>query len=290
MEYSRDKLRNLKNSCWGIGLSDIRNKMNFMISGTGFAIDSEGFILTASHVIKELDKQREKLRKENIECAVSAFQVTMPEKQGHPLILKRGLVERRHIKITPTEKHPLPSDYDVVVCRMAGKYDLKDYLKIKKPCKLELFEEILCCGFPGGSMGVFNIEDLESGLRLSPAVQSGKISSVMPIDDVINPTGIITDIVGIGGSSGSPIVNSNDNEVIGIAQKVIPTEILKNGKSIGEAKIGLILGISNYVLSKSIDKIIPLMKNELDENGKLKQEFAQKYSSDNTEKFTMDMS
>jgi len=291
MDNPREKLRNLKNSCWEIGLSDINNQNNFMISGTGFAIDSEGFILTASHVIHELSKEREKLKQENIQCAITAFQVIAPEKIGHPMILKRGLIKKRHISITPTLKHPLPSDYDVAICRMVGKYDLKNYLQIKKSCKLEVFDEILCCGYPGGSMGAFNFDDLQSGLRLSPTIQSGKIASVMPIDDVVNPTGIITDIIGIGGSSGSPIVNALDNEVIGIAQRVIPSEVLKDDKSIGQAKIGLIFGISNFVLFKIVEEILPTMKKELDENGRLKPEFKIKYSDkDNTDDFKIKMS
>ena len=40
---------------------------------------------------------------------------------------------------------------------------------------------------------------------------------------VLAPWGIQTDIVAIGGSSGSPIIDPNDGEVIGMAQQVIST-------------------------------------------------------------------
>jgi len=247
-------------------------------------------LLEKESTTEELDKHWKKHhnwhwetnKEKNIKCAITAIQVILPKQRGRPLILKRGLIERRHITITPTPNHPLPSNYDVVICRMIGKYDLKEYLQIKKPCKLETFDEVLCCGYPGGNIGAFNPHDLESGLRFSPTIQSGRIASVLPIDDVVNPTGIMTDIIGIGGLSGSPIVNAQDYEVIAIAQNVILADVFKNNKSVAKSKIGLVYGISNYVLSRAIDKMLPTIKKELDENGKLKPEFEEKYSDQNT--------
>ena len=95
----------------------------------------------------------------------------------------------------------------------------------------------------------------------------------------------------LGGSSGSPIVNAQDNEVIGIAQNVILADVFKNNKLVAKAKIGLIHGISNYILSRVIEKELPTIKKELDENGKLKPEFKAKYSDKNiTDNFKINVS
>ncbi len=45
----------------------------------------------------------------------------------------------------------------------------------------------------------------------------------MPHDESPKPWGIQTDIVAVGGSSGSPILDPNSREVIGMAQHVIAT-------------------------------------------------------------------
>jgi hypothetical protein len=74
----------------------------------------------------------------------------------------------------------------------------------------------------------------------------------MPYDDADIPYGIQTDIIGTGGSSGSPIVNMN-GELLGIAQRVLPAEVMKSGSESQEgdegevtAKIGITYGLVNH--------------------------------------------
>lgn len=45
----------------------------------------------------------------------------------------------------------------------------------------------------------------------------------MPFDEIKYPVGLQTDIVGTGGSSGSPIVDVITEEVVGLAQNVFST-------------------------------------------------------------------
>ena len=102
------------------------------------------------------------------------------------IVKHRGLLERRRIDIKPTEKFPSPSNYDVILCRMVGK-ESWPYLTLAKPRKIELYEKIFVCGYPGGNASL-NLDDFETGIRFSPQFQTGYVSSVMPIDDVVNPT------------------------------------------------------------------------------------------------------
>jgi S1-C subfamily serine protease len=79
------------------------------------------------------------------------------------------------------------------------------------------------------------------GLRLTPLMQFGHISGFLPTDEAWYPYALQTDIIGTGGSSGSPIVDPYDGKVVGISQNVIISSISGIGKGffsiIGETKI-----------------------------------------------------
>jgi hypothetical protein len=99
----------------------------------------------------------------------------------------------------------------------------------------------------------FSIKDESkiSSTRFSPVLQFGRISGLMPLDVSPDPYGIQTDIIGTGGSSGSPIVDKLDGKVIGIAQRVLPSNtitIIDQKEIYGTAKIGLVYGITNHVI------------------------------------------
>jgi hypothetical protein len=100
------------------------------------------------------------------------------------------------------------------------------------------------------------------GIHLRPIIQYGRIAGLMPDDDSNNPWGIQTDIVAMGGSSGSPIIDPSSGEVIGMAQQVIATMTtvdkegmpsnlyeLTIGPSYGIAPTGLAYGVTNQILS-----------------------------------------
>lgn len=130
---------------------------------------------------------------------------------------------------------------------------------------MKLYDEIVMCGYPSGRISlVLYRKKLEDGMgiHLRPIIQFGRIAGLMPYDDSINPWGIQTDIVAMGGSSGSPIMDPSSGEVIGMAQQVIATMTtvdkdgmpsnlyeLTKGPLYGIAPIGLAYGVTNQILS-----------------------------------------
>lgn len=128
--------------------------------------------------------------------------------------------------------------------------------------QVQVYHEICMCGYPSGEYSLAIAR--RYGLRFSPVMQFGRITSLMPIDDIRAPWGLQTDIIGTGGSSGSAIVDPSDGKVVGIAQQVLPCGIMGIYKEFthaedgsirkkdrivsGKAKIGLVYGITSYYL------------------------------------------
>ena len=140
-----------------------------------------------------------------------------------------------------------------------------NFLHIKEPTKLKLYDEIAMCGYPSGRVSLVlyrNKHEDGMGIHLRPIIQFGRIAGLMPYDDSNNPWGIQTDVVAMGGSSGSPIMDPSSGEVIGMAQQVIATMTtvdkdgmpsnlyeLTKGPLYGIAPIGLAYGVTNQILS-----------------------------------------
>lgn len=152
-------------------------------------------------------------------------------------------------------------DLDIGVGKLDRPSD--NFLTIKEPCQLELYDEIVICGYPSGKLSLMLYKNGDGeGIRLSPIIQSGRIAGLMPHDESPKPWGIQTDIVAVGGSSGSPILDPSSREVIGMAQQVIATMTtvdkegmppnlyeLTKGPLYGVAPMGLAYGVTNQILS-----------------------------------------
>jgi hypothetical protein len=158
-----------------------------------------------------------------------------------------------------------PVDLDIAIgkCQQCVS---DSYLTIKEPDKLTLYDEIAMCGYPGTWQSMLYENQLYAGIRLGPVTQFGRIVGLMPLNESPLPYVMQTDIVSTVGSSGSPIVNRNDGQVVAIAQAalwchtpVVPYNLMKDylQETIdyklvqhGFSEIGILYGITNHILSK----------------------------------------
>lgn len=256
----------LKSCCIALGLTKKDQAQPEVVAGSGFIIDPEGYFVTADHVTTAMEDIRGAYLKNGIELEYRGFLFeNIDEEHGQLVSIKIQHGRSLHIRIPELKEH-IPDDQDIHVGRLSGKHKLP-YLNFNKPTKIEVFDEIFICGYPGGYHSL-RTQDQFYGNRFSPVLQYGRIASLLPTDRSKNPFGIQTDIIGTGGSSGSPIVDAETEQVLGIAQKVIPSSVnVTINSTNASAKIGLTWGISNYFITDAVTKMLKVLKSEFDENG-----------------------
>lgn len=264
---------NLKSSCFGIGLRKDGQSGPLFISGTGFFIDANGFFVTAAHVIEGLDSQIELLKSSYPEVHLAAVRITHLENKVK--INTHSIRSRLSLNVVQAENYYGQERFDVCVGRVQGTFGDLPFLKIKTQEPHKIYGDVLMCGYPGGTQTLHTFSK-EGGLKTSPILQRGMISSIIPSDNASKPIGIITDIIGTGGSSGSPIVDADDGEVVGIAQQVVGsdtvTRLVNNNKIhdlFGTAKIGVTFGVSNFMLYPTIKAAKQRLSQSVDSQGNI---------------------
>lgn len=214
----------VKTAAVAIGLAN-RDTGDILCSvGTGFFICGE-HIVSSAHVFSQCIKYKTyfKEKGKGVEGVYSAFNVTSEREHLQSDTYNIG----RAIRLSALKEaagFTGSLDLDLGIAKLDHRSD--NFLRIGQPSPLKLYEEICMCGYPSGRISI-NLykNNHEDGieLRLSPVFQFGRIAGLFPTDDNPNPWGIQTDIIAMGGSSGSPIVNPNSGEVLGMAQDVIAT-------------------------------------------------------------------
>jgi hypothetical protein len=161
-----------------------------------------------------------------------------------------------------------PIELDIGIGIPNEKLDVS-YLEFNSGGRPKLYSGISMCGYPAGNQSL-NPQKMFIGMRFSPIIQFGHISGFMPTDFTPNPYALQTDIVGTGGSSGSPIILLENGKVIGLAQQVLTAGVKfkttrKNGNEavtseiFGTANLGLVYGVSTQLfptLPKTIKSAI----------------------------------
>lgn len=285
-----DIIPNLKASTIALGIIDESKPMfPLVIGGTGFLISEDGFFVTATHVLLGLQNALPKYLEKNPQATIMAIQnvvrKTGQEAQIDVKIFK--ILKIINLKAKPATNYHSSSDVDISVCRLYGNIHDLEHLELKKT-QLNVYDEIFMCGYPKGT---FVVKQHSLGTtRTSPSLQTGRISTVFPYDGTIEPEGIQTDIVGTGGSSGSPIVDANDGKVIAIAQNVLGVSVTKKelvndngtrkwievdeGDILYSGNTGLTFGVTMFFMHDFILKIIDQIKLEFYQDGNIKPEFA----------------
>ncbi|MEX0764219.1 MAG: serine protease [Nitrosopumilaceae archaeon] len=252
---NRDIIPKIKQATVAVGLVRKGTFQMVSVNGSGFMIDKNGIILTAKHVVDGLRYLQEHHNRANkIETNIAIFR---PIHNSTEFNFDTGVIDQfRNITHSKKGEHFPLFDIDLAFCKLAKPFPDFNPLEIKFPEHLKTLQEVAVCGYPSGEHSL-DIQGKNIGVRFSPILQLGRIGGLLPFDDAPNPYGIQTDIIGVGGSSGSPLVDPNDGSVIGIAQKVLPAgvsvevkdhETGKNMKGFGTAIIGQIYGLTNHIL------------------------------------------
>ena len=238
-------VKKVKDATVGIGIRVPTEPNPRYVGGSGVFIDPEGYVMTAEHVISNCMQEQANLKAEGIDAKITTLRYAIKDK-----ILTyhyRDLIGGSGIKTKPI--NGIEYGWDVFLAKTVKKGNTP-FLKIKKPSKLNVMDEIAMCGYPGGD-ATLTLEPDPTKLTVGPILQQGRISGLIPHDDLEVTQGIQTDIIGTGGSSGSPLINVEDGLIIGIALQVIGNfyYVLVGEKYVKkEINTGLVSGVSNYVL------------------------------------------
>ncbi len=254
-------LNRVKASTVAIGLLNKDTKEVISTFGTGFFLGGK-YIVSSAHVFSQCLNYNSLYKEKNnsFEGIYSAFRIF---RRGQKLDLDTYRISES-IRLPPVKEvagFNGSIDLDIGLGKLDRTSD--SFLSIKEPCRLELYRDIAMCGYPSGRLSLILYRNEDGvGMHLNPIIQFGHIAGLMPHDESSSPWGIQTDIVAIGGSSGSPIIDPSDGEVIGMAQQVIstmttvykegmPTNLYKltKGPLYGVAPLGLAYGVSNMILS-----------------------------------------
>jgi len=271
-----DKFNVVKDATVAIGLANKDTKDVISSFGTGFFIGGE-YIVTSAHIFNQCIKYNAHYKEKNngMEGIYSAFNITTKDNQlefnTYHIIKAIRLPPVKEVKGFTGSV-----DLDIGIGKLDCHSD--NFLHIKKATQLKLYDEIVICGYPSGRISLVlyrNKHEDGMGIQLRPIIQYGRVAGLMPDDDSNNPWGIQTDIIAMGGSSGSPIIDPSSGEVIGMAQQVIATMTtvdkegmpsnlyeLTKGPLYGIAPIGLAFGVTNQILSP-----LPNISKNYFENG-----------------------
>ncbi len=220
-------LKQVKPAVVGIGLlAEPADPFSLVVQGTGFVVDPSGWVMTNKHVAELLIQERDgKVGVRNAIARALFFLEREESKviEGHRIDREYGALTCPIVEITapPGELRP-GIDYrdepDLAVCRV----DISGLQKaIKRPLHVLTLgdsstvhegEEVGVCGFPLG-LSLPRGDELH---QLTPIVQKGIISAILPYAGIGNPHALQLDIHVNPGSSGSPVFRADNGEVIGI--------------------------------------------------------------------------
>lgn len=209
-------IQKIKSATVAIGVMQSGNTKPIRVFGSGCIVDPDGYIVTASHVLVQCIKFCEKIKKDKgVELRPAIFSYISDKDGTHSLY--SAIDQKSFLKIQTPQG---VTDLDTVVFDLLAKDDNLPFLQITSKEKYQILDDVLMCGYPGGDATLKVVGGLMD-LRLSPLLYTGKISGFIPVDSADKPQAIQTNIFSTGGSSGSPIMDSIDGSIIGIAQTVI---------------------------------------------------------------------
>lgn len=177
------KLSNIKACVVAIGL--VENKEESIeplrILGSGFFVNKEGFVLTAAHVFRACVPIYHEFEKNGTKTNIAAFHVR-PNRNGFNF----SVLPLPFIKLYQPEKNIATTEsFDIGIGIPKDYSRTVPFLEIKPFNTSVLFNDIMICGYPSGNLSLGENESL----RLSPTIQFGRVTGLMPIDSYPVPWG-----------------------------------------------------------------------------------------------------
>jgi len=222
------------------------------IIGTGFIAREDGIIFTCDHVIRAIEKlpRRKDAPKEEWPANVLIFH-NVPDK-GMALVSMeiKGVIQTA--LFVPKGHYYGENIPDLGIIKV--NYIGLPKMEIKSELNLSEGEMVAVSGFPMGE----NVLIAPGWLhQISPTLQTGVISSILPIP-CKSPHAFLIDIMCKGGSSGSPIFDIESGEVLGMVYAVLNERKMMRGRNtllVYENSSSLTLAIPSNFIYKLLEKI-----------------------------------
>ncbi len=230
----RQAYRAVRPSIVGLGR---RDDPKFLIFGTGFISHDTGWIITNSHVLKPLLIETENKIGVRNDSAAFLFAQTEPP-DGFVGLTGMMVVNLQQIAL-PKDGGPVPASQepprevrarpprqiipqeppDVAACKINASDCLPKFLPLRPAAirhsrSVEVGTPVGILGFPQGLTFPI-LFDSQADLQLTPLLQTGVISGILPFQGLPKPNSFVLDILVNPGSSGSPLFLS-DGTVVGV--------------------------------------------------------------------------
>ena len=187
----KEKIKEVKQSIVAIGFNP--NPTQITILGSGFF--AEGKIITAAHLLNNLNDEQIKGLKANV--MVERVANDMEKYQWIPIKVFKDKVDKKN---------------DLAIFELEKKPDMLKNLKLGDSEKIEVGQDIYFIGFP------YAAQLMNDGFGVTLIANKGIISNIKRDGTDINRrrNWFIIDAISNPGNSGCPIIDLETNEVIGV--------------------------------------------------------------------------